>query len=69
MISIRDVVQEALNRSYLTLEAENLLRQLLSAKTYSLEDLKAFTMLQRAAMSGQVQQESYLLITSQPPKT
>ncbi|NDJ16649.1 hypothetical protein [Myxacorys almedinensis] len=59
MALIRDVVQQALVTGVLTVEAENLLRQLLSMK-YDQEDLRAFMTLQNAAMSGVVKQESRL---------
>lgn len=61
MYLIREVVQQALRTGYLTLAAENQLRQLLQKK-YDLEDLDAFILLQQAAMSGQVKQESRELI-------
>jgi hypothetical protein len=57
MVLIRDVVQQALTTGYLTVEAEDRLRQLLKTK-YEMEDLNAFMTLQYAAMSGQVKQES-----------
>jgi hypothetical protein len=57
MILIRNLVQEALSTGYLTLEAEEQLRQMLAAK-YDREDLKAFMTLQQAAMAGQVKQQS-----------
>ena len=57
MIRIRDVVQKALATGYLTVEAENQLRQLLTTR-YDLEDLNAFMTLQEAAMTGKVKQES-----------
>lgn len=57
MIRIRDVVQKALSTGYLTVEAENQLRQLLSTR-YELEDFNAFMTLQEAAMTGRVKQES-----------
>ncbi|MEM7725090.1 MAG: hypothetical protein AAF208_01800 [Cyanobacteria bacterium P01_A01_bin.45] len=57
MAQIRDVVQEAIRKGYLTLEAENKLRRLL-AKRYDREDLNAFMRLQEAAMTGIVKQES-----------
>ncbi|MBD2773479.1 hypothetical protein [Iningainema tapete] len=57
MIRIRDVVQKALLTGYLTVEAENQLRQLLATR-YDLEDFNAFMKLQEAAMSGTVKQES-----------
>lgn len=61
MVLIRDVVQQALNTGYLTIEAENLLRQLLSQK-YESEDFNAFLKLQLAAMAGYVKQESRELV-------
>ncbi len=54
---IRDVVYQAINTGYLTLEAENKLRLMLKNK-YELEDLEAFIELQQAAMIGRVKQES-----------
>ncbi len=57
MILIRNIVQQALTTSYLTVEAEDQLRQLLQTK-YDREDFNAFMRLQQAAMSGQVKQES-----------
>jgi hypothetical protein len=57
MTRIRDVVQTALLTGYLTVEAENQLRQLLTTR-YDLEDLNAFMTLQEAAMMGKVKQES-----------
>ncbi len=57
MILIREIVHQALTTGYLTLEAEEQLRQLLQTK-YGSEDLKAFMKLQLAAMAGLVRQES-----------
>jgi hypothetical protein len=57
MILIRDLVQQAIATSYLTLEAEEQLRSLLQTK-YETEDLKAFLKLQIAVMEGLVRQES-----------
>lgn len=57
MFLIRELVQQALSTGYLTVEAEEQLRQLLRNK-YDLDDLDAFIKLQQAAMSGQVKQES-----------
>ena len=54
---IREVVDQALNTGYLTIEAEQQLRLMLKNK-YELEDLEAFIELQQAAMLGQVKQES-----------
>jgi hypothetical protein len=57
MALIREVVQQALTTGYLTIAAENQLRQLLTTK-YDWEDLNAFMTLQAAAMAGSVRQES-----------
>jgi hypothetical protein len=57
MVLIRDVVQQAITTGYLTVSAEDRLRQLLRTK-YDSEDLKAFMALQEAAIAGLVRQES-----------
>jgi hypothetical protein len=57
MVLIRDIVQQALATGYLSIAAENQLRQLLKAK-YDVEDFNAFMTLQQAAISGRVRQES-----------
>ncbi|MBD2302000.1 hypothetical protein H6G80_11295 [Nostoc sp. FACHB-87] len=57
MTRIRDVVHQALATGYLTVEAENQLRHLLTTR-YDSEDFNAFMSLQEAAMNGQVKQES-----------
>ncbi|MEL6581901.1 MAG: hypothetical protein AAFQ14_19310 [Cyanobacteria bacterium J06621_12] len=54
---IREIVKQALNTGYLTLEAEERLRGMLKNK-YELEDLEAFIDLQQATMIGIVRQES-----------
>ncbi len=54
---IREVVQQALETGYLTQEAEEKLRLMLTRK-YPREDFEAFMRLQQAAMAGQVRQES-----------
>ncbi len=59
MTRIRDIVEVALTTGYLTVEAENQLRQLLTSQ-YESEDFHAFMTLQNAAMSGEVKQESRL---------
>lgn len=58
---IREIVEQALNTGYLTLEAEEKLRMMLKNK-YELEDLEAFIDLQQAAMIGVVKQESRELL-------
>jgi hypothetical protein len=60
MYDIREVVKHALETGYLTLEAEESLRRMLTGK-YSDEDFEAFIRLQQAAMSGQVRQESRVI--------
>lgn len=57
MALIRDVVQKALKTGYLTIEAEEQLRVLLTTR-YDLKDFNAFMTLQEAARTGQVKQES-----------
>jgi hypothetical protein len=60
---IREIVQQAIATGYLTVEAEEQLRQLLSNK-YDWEDFKAFIRLQQEAMEGRVKQESRELLCS-----
>ena len=60
---IREIVKQALNTGYLTLEAEEKLRAMLKNK-YELEDLEAFIDLQQAAMLGMVKQESRELLAA-----
>ena len=57
-IGICELVQQALTSGYLSVEAENKLRELLNAKKYDLQDMSAFMSLQLAAMAGRVRQES-----------
>ncbi|MEW5857902.1 MAG: hypothetical protein AB1861_11050 [Cyanobacteriota bacterium] len=57
MMLIRELVEQALNIGYLTVEAEDQLRQLLRKK-YDHEDFNAFMTLQKAAMAGRVKQQS-----------
>lgn len=65
MILIRDVVQHALTTGYLTIAAEDQLRQLLQSK-YGAEDFNAFMQLQQAMMMGRVRQESRELTANNP---
>jgi hypothetical protein len=60
---IREVVQQALDAGYLTVEAEERLRLLLRGK-YEQEDFEAFVALQQAAMLGKVKQESRELLAA-----
>lgn len=57
MASIREIVQEAIARQYLSLDAENHLRQLLGHKLDH-ADFQAFMALQTAFMDGTLRQES-----------
>jgi hypothetical protein len=58
MILIRQIVQQALTNGYLSVEAENQLRQLLQTTKYGLEDINAFMKLQQAVIAGMVRQKS-----------
>ncbi|MEQ9236650.1 hypothetical protein [Coleofasciculus sp. E2-BRE-01] len=58
MILIRQIVQQALINGYLSVEAENQLRQLLQTTKYGLEDINAFMKLQQAVIAGMVRQKS-----------
>jgi hypothetical protein len=62
MLLIRDLVQQALATGYLTIAAQEQLRQLLQTTKYEKEDINAFMALQKAAMDGQVKQEIRELI-------
>jgi hypothetical protein len=66
MALIREVVQQAITTGYLTVAAENQIRQLLTTK-YDREDLKAFMTLQQVVIDGRVKQESRELIRCQCP--
>lgn len=57
MAEIRDLALQAIKTGYLSLEAEEKLRSLLS-NHYGHEDFLAFMRLQEAAMHGKVRQES-----------
>ncbi len=65
MSKIRDIVQKTLATGYLTVEAENQLRQLLQTTKYGQEDLNAFMNLQQSVIAGCVKQESRLLMQAQ----
>ena len=54
---MQEIIQEALRKGYLTIEAENQLRKLLRTKC-NREDISAFMKLQREAMEGNVKQEA-----------
>lgn len=62
MLLIRDLVQQALATGYLTIAAQEQLRQLLQTTKYAQEDINAFMALQKAAMDGEVLQEIRELI-------
>jgi hypothetical protein len=62
MLLIRDLVQQALATGYLTIAAQEQLRQLLQTTKYEKEDINAFIALQKAAMDGYVKQEIRELI-------
>lgn len=56
-MSIREVVQQALTKGYLTAEAEKRLHLLLQTND-EMEDFNAFMTLQFALITGRVRQES-----------
>ncbi|HEY9602766.1 MAG TPA: hypothetical protein V6C85_14220 [Allocoleopsis sp.] len=58
MVRICEIVEQAINTGFLDVQAEEKLRQLLSAK-YDGDDLKFFMKLQLAAMNGDVKLESH----------
>ncbi len=62
MLLICDIVQQALATGYLTIAAQEQLRQLLQTTKYAQEDINAFMRLQKAAMDGEVLQEIRELI-------
>lgn len=55
--TINEIVQDALTTGYLTILAENQLRQLLQTH-YTHTDFRAFMTLQYAALAGRVKQQS-----------
>lgn len=57
MSPIKEVVQKAISRGYLTLEAEQILCQHFGGNC-NLHDITALTMLQRTLLSGQVKRLS-----------
>lgn len=63
MNMISEVVDQAIKTGYLSVQAEDKLRHLLSTK-YDKQDFSAFMRLQQAAMAGLVQQESRSLLTA-----
>ncbi|MEL7035177.1 MAG: hypothetical protein AAFO04_06100 [Cyanobacteria bacterium J06592_8] len=57
-MGIHEVVNQALTTGYLSIEAENRLRQLLQTTHYGVDEMNAFVDLQLAAMAGNIRQES-----------
>jgi len=58
MVTISQIVREALTENLLTVVQEEQLRECLSTKQYTSDDLAAFFTLQKMVMSGIVKQES-----------
>lgn len=58
MNQIKGIVEDCLNTGYLSLKAEEKLRNLLQTTKYGLEDFNAFVKLQEAVIEGIVRQES-----------
>ncbi|MBZ8180163.1 MAG: hypothetical protein SAL07_04630 [Oscillatoria sp. PMC 1051.18] len=61
---IREIVNQAITKGCLSIEAEKQLIELLTSK-YELEDLNAFMKLQLEVMNGTVRQESRELYYAQ----
>lgn len=55
---INELVEQAMQTGYLTLEAEEKLRKLVQTTKYDSQDFHAFVNLQLAAQEGRVRQES-----------
>ena len=64
MSLICKIVRKALATGYLTVEAEELLRQQLQMTKYGLEDFDAFITLQKEVMEGRVKQQAMELFRS-----
>ena len=64
MTLICKIVGKALATGYLTVEAEELLRQQLQMTQYGLEDFEAFINLQKEVMEGRVKQQTFELLRS-----
>ena len=64
MTSIGTIVGKALATGYLTVEAEEQLRQQLQMTKYGLEDFEAFITLQTEVMEGRVRQQALELLRS-----
>ncbi|MEB3279300.1 MAG: hypothetical protein VKK42_10320 [Lyngbya sp.] len=62
MTCIHEVVNQALATGFLSIEAEDRLRQLLQTTHYGVDEMNAFVNLQLAAMAGQIRQESRELL-------
>jgi hypothetical protein len=61
MSTIREIVHKVLQAGYLTVEAEEQMRQLFAIQ-YDLDDIEALTQLQYATTSGRVKQQSRELV-------
>jgi hypothetical protein len=64
MTLISTIVGKALKTGYLTVEAEELLRQQLQMTKYGLEDFEAFITLQKEMMEGRVRHQALELLRS-----
>ena len=64
MSLISTIVRKALETGYLTVEAEEMLRQQLQMTKYGLEDFEAFITLQKEVMEGRVRHQALELLRS-----
>ncbi|MBF2064117.1 MAG: hypothetical protein IGS39_06795 [Calothrix sp. C42_A2020_038] len=55
---IRALVESAFQTGYLSVESEGLLHQVLAAKSYQVEDLKAVVRLCGAVQTGEIKREA-----------
>ncbi len=62
MTLISKIVRKALATGYLTVDAEEQLRQQLQMTKYGLEDFEAFITLQTEVMEGRVKQQAWELL-------
>jgi DNA-dependent RNA polymerase auxiliary subunit epsilon len=65
MSLISKIVRQALATGYLTVDAEEQLRQQLQMTKYGLEDFESFITLQKEVMEGRVKQQARELWRSQ----
>ena len=58
MNEFKEFIEQIIITGYLSIESEQKLRKLIQKSNYSWEEVQAFVKLQKAAIHGQVKQES-----------